>query len=364
MRWHSRGGRSLFFPKTVTPSRVVDPSATSVSHPTVFDSRTLPTPVKGARPWLSSAPVRTALVLLLVTANTALAHSATPRIYDLVAGDEQEYRVVRGDTLWSITGRFTMNRALFERWNGLGDPNLLRPGMRLRVSDRHIVPRRRADGIVIDVAVRTLYWFRAGRLEARFPVGVGRTDWETPPGRYRIVGRREDPVWHVPPSIQAEMRARGEKPIAVVPPGPDNPLGKYWIQLSAPGYGLHGTNAPGSIGKYTSHGCMRLLPEHVERLYRDAPDGTPVDVVYEPVKIARDDRGAVYLEVHRDVLGRYGSDASTVMALLAAARLTDAVDAARVADVVERAWGIPEEVGRHAEAAPVEAPILQPASSR
>src|SRR5262249_25185619 len=87
MRWHSRGGRSLFFPKTVTPSRVVDPSATSVSHPTFLDSRTRTTPVKGARPWLSSGPVRITLVLLLVTANTALAHSPAPRIYDLVAGD-------------------------------------------------------------------------------------------------------------------------------------------------------------------------------------------------------------------------------------------------------------------------------------
>src|SRR4029077_17600823 len=122
------------------------------------------------------------------------------------------------DSLWSITGRFTMSRALLESWNALASPDLLRPGTRLRVSDRHIVPRRQRDGIVIDVAVRTLYWFQGGTLKARFPVGVGRTDWETPPGRYHIVGRREDPEWRVPPSIQEEMHKRGEPVVRVVPP--------------------------------------------------------------------------------------------------------------------------------------------------
>src|SRR5437762_8203150 len=127
------------------------------------------------------------LVLLAVPALAAPGRGrARPPVYDLIAGGEQEYVVAPGDTLWSITGRFTMNRSLFESWNGVTNPDLLRLGMRLRVSDRHIVPRRQPNGIVIDVAVRTLYWFEKGALEARYPIGVGRTDWETPPGRYRI----------------------------------------------------------------------------------------------------------------------------------------------------------------------------------
>jgi len=285
------------------------------------------------------------LPLVAPGADAAARPRATrPPVYDLIVGGEHEYVVGRGDTLWSITEHFTMNRALLEAWNAVPNPDALRPGMRLRVSDRHIVPRRHPDGIVIDVAVRTLYWFEGGRLKARFPVGVGRTDWETPPGRYRIVGRREDPVWRVPASIQHEMRARGEPVVAVVPPGPDNPLGKYWIQLSAPGYGLHGTNAPASVGKYASHGCMRLLPEHVERLYREARDGTPVDIVYEPVKLARDPAGGVYLEIHLDVMGGRRSELVAVIDLIDAAGLTDAVDVTRVAEAVSRAWGIPEDV--------------------
>jgi L,D-transpeptidase ErfK/SrfK len=291
-------------------------------------------------------PFILALGCLVLAAPVRPAGKSVPRVYDLIAGSEQDYIVAPGDSLWGITGRFTMNRALLQSWNELPDPDALRPGMHLRVSDRHIVPRRGPDGIVIDIAVRTLYWFQRGELRARFPIGVGRTDWVTPPGHYRIVGRREDPVWHVPPSIQAEMRARGEEVAREVQPGPDNPLGKYWIQLSAPGYGLHGTNAPASIGKYASHGCMRLLPEHVELLYREAANGTVVDIVYEPVKAARDADGRVFLEVHRDVLGRKQRDLPQILDIIDEARLTDVVDVTRVADAVAHAWGVPEDVSR------------------
>lgn len=283
--------------------------------------------------------------VLVVAAAVSVGHAAgPPPLYGSVAGEERDYAVAVGDTVWSITGRFTMSRPLFDALNDLTDSDWLRPGMRVRVSDRHIVPARRRDGIVIDVPSRTLYWFAKGALKARFPVGIGRSDWATPAGHYRIVGRREDPIWHVPPSIQEEMRARGEPVTAVVPPGPDNPLGKYWIQLSAPGYGLHGTNAPGSIGKYTTHGCMRLLPEHVARLYLEAPDGTPVDVISEPIKVARDGQGRVWLEIYRDVYQGRPPALADVQAAMTGLRLDGAVDWTRVGETVARAWGTPEDV--------------------
>jgi len=290
------------------------------------------------------------LVWLAWLAFARVALAATPHrlpVYDTIAGGDRTYTVAAGDSLWSITGRFTMNADYLESRNAIPDRDHLRPGAQLTVSDRHIVPRRGPDGIVIDLADRTLFWFAHGKLVARFPVGIGRIDTATPPGRYRIVGRRQDPIWRVPASIQAEMRAKGEKVVSVVEPGPDNPLGHYWIQLSTPGYGLHGTNAPASVGKYASHGCMRLLDADVERLYREARDGTRVDVVYEPVKVARDALGSIWLEVHRDAYHGNRTDLATVLAGLQAAGLGAAVDWSRAAEAVSRAWGTPEDVTLH-----------------
>lgn len=312
--------------------------------------------------------MRTRILLATLLAIGAVVHTAEggapARVPSAVVGSETDYTVTGGDSIWSITGRFTMNRALFDARNPLPDPDRLQPGMRLSISDRHITPRHGSDGIVIDLAGRTLYWFVHGDLRARFPVGIGRTDWATPVGRYRIVGRREDPIWHVPPSIQEEMRARGEPVVAVVGPGPDNPLGKYWLQLSAPGYGLHGTNAPASIGKYVTHGCLRFLPEHIAELYREAPDGTLVEVVDEPVKVARDGAGRVYLEVHRDVYRARSAGTADVHALITTAGLAPAVDWARVDEVAARAWGAPEDITATTPGSPAEALNVTPAADQ
>src|SRR2546428_14178670 len=114
------------------------------------------------------------LALVLVAAPAWPAgRAARPRVNDLIAGGEQDYTVAPGDNLWAITGRFTMSRALLQTWNELPDVDALRPGMRLRVSNRHIAPRRGSDGIVIAIAVRTLYWFQKCALRARFPTGLG-----------------------------------------------------------------------------------------------------------------------------------------------------------------------------------------------
>jgi hypothetical protein len=82
----------------------------------------------------------------------------------------------------------------------------------------------------------------------------------------------------------------------------------------------------------------------VARLYQEVPDGTPVEVVSEPIKLARDGGGRVWLEIHRDVYGGRRPELADVEAAIALHRLEAVVDPARIADVVERAWGTPEDV--------------------
>lgn len=122
-------------------------------------------------------------------------------------------------------------------------------------------------------ALRVQVW-RDGVLRGCFPVAIGKPTQPTPTGIYRVVARRMYPTWYPP---------EGGPP---VPPGPDNPLGSRFLALSLPGYGLHGTNAPGSIGRAVSRGCIRLSEEDVLLLWRWAYAGMPVRIAYHRVMAA------------------------------------------------------------------------------
>jgi L,D-transpeptidase ErfK/SrfK len=119
-------------------------------------------------------------------------------------------------------------------------------------------------------------------------------------GSFRVGQKRANPAWRVPQSIRTE---RPNLP-AEVPPGPDNPLGPYWLTIGQTSYGIHGTNNRWSIGREATHGCLRLYNDVVERLFARTPTGTPVRIVYQTVKIGLRD-GIVYAEAHPD---RYSRD--------------------------------------------------------
>ena len=126
-----------------------------------------------------------------------------------------------------------------------------------------------------------------------FPIGIGGEGAETPVGHTVVVVKRPHPTWIPTASEHAEDPDLPE----VVPPGPDNPMGDFALYLGWKDYALHGTNRPYSIGRRDSHGCIRMYPEDIARLYALVTLGTPVTVVDEPVKTGWQG-GELYLEVH------------------------------------------------------------------
>jgi lipoprotein-anchoring transpeptidase ErfK/SrfK len=120
-----------------------------------------------------------------------------------------------------------------------------------------------------------------------YPVSMGRMDWRTPVGKTTVVHKQKDPSWTPPASIKKEHAAKGDPLPDVVPPGPNNPLGKYAMRLGVAGYLIHGTDAPKSdgIGMRVTHGCMRLYNEDIEKLFPLVPVGSPVYLVNQPVKL-------------------------------------------------------------------------------
>jgi L,D-transpeptidase ErfK/SrfK len=224
----------------------------------------------------------------------------------LVGGDFN-YRVRRGDTLAAIGARFGVGPQSLALRNRLSVWKQLVAGRILRIDNRHIVPQVLDDGILINVPQRILYLFEDGRLSAWYPVALGQPgSWQTPTGSYRVISKERDPTWEVPLSIQQEMRRKGEKVRTKVAPGPANPLGDYWLGLSLTCCGIHGTNAPRSIYRFETHGCIRLAPEDAADLFSRVSIGARVEITYETVLVARDERDRLFVEAHPDVYGRRG----------------------------------------------------------
>ena len=261
-----------------------------------------------------------------------------------IVGGEQEFTVESGNTLYEIAGYFGVDVRTIAAINHVRVNSIIRPGQRLRIDNRHIVPFSLHDGIIVNVPQRMLFFFKNGKLFGAYPVAVGRPSWPTPRGAFSIAEKREHPVWRVPVSIQNEMRREGLMVETRVPPGPDNPLGNYWLGLSIPGYGIHSTNAPESIYTFGTHGCIRLHPDDAEQLFKNVKVGDRGEIIYEPYLLARLPDGKVFLEVHRDIYGKGGPALPVIKIIASSNHLENLIDWRRAAEVVTRAEGIAREV--------------------
>jgi L,D-transpeptidase ErfK/SrfK len=166
---------------------------------------------------------------------------------------------------------------------------------------KFILPGSTRDGIVVNIAEYRLYHYysqNGRRMVSTFPISIGRMDWSTPIGRWAVIAKQKDPTWYPPESIRKEHLEDGRGELAkAVPPGPDNPLGRYAMRLSASGYLIHGTNRPVGVGMQVTHGCIRMYPEDIEWLFPQIPVSTPVTIMNQPYKFGWSGND-LYLEVH------------------------------------------------------------------
>jgi L,D-transpeptidase ErfK/SrfK len=255
-----------------------------------------------------------------------------------VTGGVFDYTVQPGDYLIKIGARFGVAAAVLSRDNGLKYDALLKPGRKLTIDNRHIVPEARQDGLLINLPQRMLYYFRDGELVAAYPVGLGKPNWPTPAGEFSVIDKEVNKAWHVPKSIQEEMEREGQVVRTEVPPGPDNPLGKHWLGLSLPGIGIHGTIAPASIYHFQSHGCIRLHPDDIEVLFAQVERGTTGSIIYAPLLLA-ESGGRIFVEAHRDIYEKSNVSVDALKHLAQDAQLSDRIDWLRAAEVLEQRDG-------------------------
>jgi lipoprotein-anchoring transpeptidase ErfK/SrfK len=143
-------------------------------------------------------------------------------------------------------------------------------GDRVSVKDSYM-----AGTILIRTGERRLYYFTGSGEAIRYPVGVGRAGMQWS-GTAFIDGKYIRPAWSPPASIRGDYRSLPP----VIPGGsPRNPMGAAAMTLSGGGeYAIHGTNAPGTIGGFVSHGCIRMFNEDIMDLYSRVGIGTRVVV--------------------------------------------------------------------------------------
>jgi L,D-transpeptidase ErfK/SrfK len=290
-----------------------------------------------------------ATAILLASLAAHVPSATTRRVATEVVGAVTTYQVQSGDTFASLGARHGIEPPVLARRNGRSLAKALRPGEHLLLDARHIVwPAESGPGttLVINVPQRMLFRLVDGRTDVHYPVAVGRATWPTPVGAFTIVEKEVDPTWDVPISIQREMRRQGKPVITSIPPCPANPLGKHWIRLSHPGVGVHGTNAPASIYRFTTHGCIRLHPDDVCELFGRVNVGDGGMTVYDPVLLARLADGRIFAEVHPDIYGRAPDPLRHLQALADQADLAREIDWSLVVDAIRLREGVAVDVTR------------------
>ncbi len=219
-----------------------------------------------------------------------------------LVGELQEHVVEKGDYFQTISKQYNIGILELMESNPGVDPFLPRPGTRLLIPTQMLLPDVPHKGVVINLAELRLYYFPKGGQEVHvFPVGIGRIGRETPEMVTRIKSRIPNPSWTPPASIRKEhLEERGEELPRVVLAGPDNPLGKYAIQLSYGdgSYLIHGTNKDFGIGMRVSAGCIRLNPDDIEWLFNEVKYGDSVTVINQSVKTSTEPDGRQIIEVH------------------------------------------------------------------
>ncbi len=149
--------------------------------------------------------------------------------------------------------------------------------------------------LVLNVAAKKLVLYMNGEATKEYPVGVGTSFTPTPLGDFKIVRRIANPAW-VNPYRQSKVVAPGEK----------NPIGQYWLGFAmnkkAQEYGFHGTSDLSSIGKASTHGCIRMHPDDIKELFSLVMVGTNVHVIYNPIEV-KEFQNKLFVRAYPDIYG-------------------------------------------------------------
>ena len=233
----------------------------------------------------------------------------------IIVGSLQTVTAQIDDTFVSLGQQYSLGYDEMIIANPDLDAWVPKEGREIILPSQFILPQSNYKGIYINLAEMRIYYYVDDNNKDSvytYPISIGRGDWLTPRANAEVIDKLIEPTWYPPLSVREEHALDGEILPLSVPPGDDNPLGKYALQLDLPSYFIHGTNRPEGVGMKVTHGCIRLRPEDIKTLFDMTPRKTPVTIQYQPFKVAVVD-GIAYLEAHEgdnsQILGDYLDEA-------------------------------------------------------
>lgn len=256
------------------------------------------TGTKSAAAWSQAG-----LLLVGALVTTALSGDAEAKVFrlanpaDSVIGTPFYVKSEHEHTLLDVGRHFGHGHDEMKQTNPGVDTWIPGAGTDVLIPDFYVLPSAPREGLVINLAEKRMYYFPSPTQVETFAVGTAREGWSTPTGTFSIIEKRENPTWTPPESVRRDYAKRGEILPAVVPAGPDNPLGEFAMRLSNPSYLIHGTAKPWGVGMPVSAGCTRMYPEDIRNLFPRVPVGTTVRIVDQPYKAGWLGDG-LYLEVN------------------------------------------------------------------
>ncbi len=167
------------------------------------------------------------------------------------------HEVISGDTLGKLAKTYGTTIELIKRSNNLKS-NIIRIGQKLRIWTGKF-------NIFVDKSQNVLFLKQGEEILKVYTVSTGENS-STPVGEFKITSKLVDPVWF-------------NRGVVVPPESPENVLGSRWLGFDIPGYGIHGTVDPETIGQPVTAGCVRMHNEEVEELYSIITVGTKVVII-------------------------------------------------------------------------------------
>ena len=306
--------------------------------------------------------MRRALPLLAMLVGTIMAtHSMTasaaeyplPPDNSRLIGENTTYVVPNdGKPLEDVAAKYQIGLIAMLEANPGTDPYLPKAGTVLTIPSQMLLPDTKREGIVVNLAEMRLYYYPKGEDKVIvYPIGIGQLGRNTPEMVTSVSQKIPNPTWTPTANIRARYKAQGIDLPAVVPAGPDNPMGHHAIRLAAYGgvYLLHGTNADFGIGMRVSSGCIRLRDGDIEALFRVITPGTKVNIINTPIKVSEEPGGKRLVEIHQPLSKNLGDDPQTLPITLTAAMQTfkAGADGVVMESAMEARSGMPVDVTQH-----------------